>query len=82
MATPMGTQGDGYTYDYASSNRFAGLDRCSMDDLESLIFTMWHVAGFDFPEPYGKLLLEQKENQEAVSWVAVSETISVHPFFF
>lgn len=81
LATPIGIQGGGYTYDYTSSNRYEGADRCSMDDLESLIFTMWHVAGFDFSETYGELLVEQKKKEKAISWVTVSETISIHPFF-
>lgn len=35
----------GFTKQFASSNVFAKQDRCAMDDMESLLFTIWYVAG-------------------------------------
>lgn len=75
LSTLNETEGEGYTYNYASSNIFAKIDRCAMDDLETLVFSMWHVAGFDFAEPFGSLLMQHKINNTATSWVKVSETI-------
>lgn len=88
-STMNGIEGLSWTPKYGSSNKFAHLDRCAMDDLESLIYSMWFVVGIEFSEPYGSLLLKQKRQHKAESWVKVSTEMQfrnkineVHFLFF
>lgn len=54
LATLNGKQNDYATALYASKNFWQEKNRTAMDDLESLLYTMWSVAGVPVGGPYGK----------------------------
>ncbi|XP_031639386.1 casein kinase I-like [Contarinia nasturtii] len=45
LASINGSQKDGGTVQYASANLFAGRNRYAMDDLESLVYSLYSLAG-------------------------------------
>lgn len=73
MATTDGFQHKGHTEKFASSGFFRNQDRYAVDDLESLIFSMWDIAGVPLVEdkPYGRTLSEFTEKQDAEAKVKV-----------
>lgn len=73
MATTDGSQHRGNTEKFASSGFFLNNPRHSVDDLESLIFSMWDVAGVPLVEdkPYGRTLSQYPKKQDAEAEVKV-----------
>lgn len=66
---------------FASSNYFQNEDRHPMDDIQSLVFSMWYVAGIPMSrspneEPEGSILSDCIENGEAKSRMMVIVTDS------
>lgn len=55
-----GEQNDYGTAFFASSNYWADRNRTAMDDLESLMYTIWSVAGIPMGGPSGKYPEGQK----------------------
>lgn len=77
LATSNGEQIPGSTAMWASSGYYAKKKRTSMDDLESLVFSMWYVAGVRVgPEPEGSVLCECKKRDTAEARMQVSRNIS------
>lgn len=56
-----------YSQLFASSSKFEFKVRYAMDDLESLVYTMWYVAGFpmDPKKPEGSNLADFKKRGDA-----------------
>lgn len=77
MATTDGSQHRGNTDKFASSGFFRNQDRYAMDDLESLIFSMWDIAGVPLVgnKPYGRTLSEYTKKQDAEAKVKVCQEI-------
>lgn len=44
LSTLNGTQNEGHTTLFASSNFYLEKDRMPMDDLESLVYSIWYIA--------------------------------------
>lgn len=69
-----------HTPRFASANFYEGKPRYPMDDLESLIYSMWYIAGVPAGRPYmpfnekalGLLLSEHKKNGRPELLVRVS----------
>lgn len=65
----------GHTVSFASSNFFQNKPRTPMDDLESLVFSLWNAAGDKggfFSRFEGKTLAECKKNKTAKEIMEVS----------
>lgn len=84
-ATFFGHKAAGYTPKFVSSNHYLNENHGIMypkDDLESLIFSLWYIAGvpMDRPsfsiycEPLGKTLAECKKNGNVEEKILVSNT--------
>lgn len=77
LATIKKQQTKGFTPLFASSNFYAERNRTAMDDLQSLVFTIWYVSGMPIDpsyDPEGMVLLgcEEKGLIEAKSKILVS----------
>lgn len=77
LATLNGQQHKGNSIFFASSNFFAGKNRSSIDDIESLIFSMWYIAGISGESsiPEGLVLFECKQNGKAEAKMKVFITL-------
>lgn len=76
IATKNNEQNKGRTFLFASSNWFANKSRHSMDDLESLVFSIWSIACVpgekcDMQVPEGLVLFKYKENGMAAAKMLV-----------
>lgn len=73
MATTDGFHHRGHTEKFASIAFFRNEDRFAMDDLESLIYSMWDIAGVPMVgnKPYGRTLSEFNKKQDAEAKVKV-----------
>lgn len=47
MASVDGEEGKGFTLPFASSNLFDNKTRTAIDDIQSLIFSMWYIADME-----------------------------------
>ncbi|XP_031631368.1 uncharacterized protein LOC116345816 [Contarinia nasturtii] len=65
LATLNGKQGKGGTLKYASAHKFNNQSRTAMDDLESLIYTFFHMESIFVDMPFGYIVSNQtaKENE-------------------
>lgn len=51
VATANGASGQGHSAWFASSKFYLNQTRHPMDDLESLVFSLWYVAGVQWDKP-------------------------------
>lgn len=74
-----GEYAEGHTAKYASSTMFISPTpkRCPRDDLESLVYTMWFLAGCDSLRSDGYELLESKRRGEAKMKMMVSNEMFI-----
>lgn len=79
MATLNGGQNWGHTKMFASTAFHANRDRYPIDDLESLVFSMWYIAGIPLgtsntleEEVEGKILMKMKNAGKGRDRVLVS----------
>lgn len=82
QATLNGKQNMGNTAMWASSGYYGGKNRTAVDDLESLTFSMWYVAGVPVgrafvgnEQPEGFILSELKKTGKAEARMNVSRDI-------
>lgn len=74
MATLNGKQNFGITEMFGSSGFFRRQDRYAIDDLESLVFSIWNVAGVPMDpsgKPDGLILAECTKIEDAELFVKV-----------
>lgn len=72
MASLNGESGTGCTDLFASSRKWAGHPRRAMDDLESLVFSIWYIEGINSWQPDGFMLSNQTADQN-IDFVTVRE---------
>lgn len=76
IATLNGAYTNDGTLKYASSRYHDGKkQRYELDDLESLMYTMWELAGCIGYKPYGLGLLQSKNENRVKSKVMVSKNL-------
>lgn len=73
-------QNDFGTEFFASANYFANRNRTAMDDVESLLYTMWSVSGVPMggpsgKYPEGKALLQSLNDGTQEAWMLVRSEI-------
>lgn len=74
MATLNGRKHFGNTEMFSSSGFFRKQDRHSIDDFESLVFSIWNVAGVPMDpsgKPHGLILAECTNIEDAEKFVKV-----------
>lgn len=85
LSTLNGEQNWGHTPTFASIGYYQIQDRHEMDDLESLIFSIWYIAGVpmcrsdDYGNPEGYVLYKCLENgnEQAESKMRVCNLINI-----
>lgn len=60
------------TRKFGSLNYHQSQQRTAIDDLQSLVFSIWDVAGCESNEPYGTVILESIKTGKLRSEVKVS----------
>lgn len=81
MATVNGNPSTDHSEMFASTGYYENRVRHAMDDLESLVFSMWYIAGIPLgisnehtQEAEGKVLSTEKKAGKGKERVLVSET--------
>lgn len=88
MATVNGSKCTGHSEMFASTGYYENRIRNAMDDLESLVFSIWYIAGIPLgisnehiQEAEGKVLSREKKAGKAKERVLVSEpSYYTYPF--
>lgn len=76
MATVNGSPSTGHSEMFASTGYYENRIRNAMDDLESLVFSIWYIAGIPLGisnEAEGKVLSREKKAGKAQERILVSE---------
>lgn len=81
MSTVMGGQIRDGTNTFASSRWWAKQNRTAMDDIESLVFTIWHIEHIHLNDPAGLTISKQSKDKN-VAFVLVKRKKVIQYFFF
>lgn len=66
MASLNGESNSGCTELFASSRKWENQSRNAMDDLESLVYSIWYIEGINSWQPDGFMIFNQTPKQNKV----------------